>query len=185
MRVGKLIALGILLIIGVSFLLWFAKPQQTWSIIIQADAIITLILVTLYYAIQTQKMVKQEKISLDEEKKRRSVDFWQSRLTEFFIPLKINLLKWQTVMKFKPFSVGEHLKTLSEFIEIMSKAYMLTAEMSNSLISFMNMFKFQKRDKVEEAEKYEIIEKTEELLKKGIFSCILVDIFRLNRNSYI
>ena len=133
---------------------------------IQAEAIITLVFITMFYASQTQKLVEQEKISLDEEKKRKTVDFWRSRLTEFFIPLKINLQKLQKVVNFEPFSSDEFSKTLSEFIELMSKAYMLTTEMNNSLISFMSMFKFQKRDKVVEAEKYNINEQTEELLKK-------------------
>jgi len=133
---------------------------------IQAEAIITLVFVTIFYAIQTQKLVKQQKISLDEEKKRRTVDFWQSRLTEFFLPLRINLQKLQAIMEFKPFSADEFSKTLSELIELMSKAYMLSLELNNALISFTNMFKFQRRDKVEEGEKYAIIEQSVELLKK-------------------
>ena len=133
---------------------------------IQAEAIITLVFVTIFYAIQTQKLVKQEKISLDEEKKRRTVDFWRSRLTEFFLPLRINLQKLQTVVKFEPFSSDEFSKIISEFIELMSKAYMLSPEMNNALISFTGMFRFQRRDKVEEGEKYAIIEQSGELLKK-------------------
>ena len=133
---------------------------------IQAWAVVTLAVITGIYAYQTFKLVQQEKISLDEEKKRRTVDFWQSRLTEFFIPLKINLQKLQKVVKLEPFSSDEFSKTISEFIELMSKAYMLSPELNNSLISFLNMFKFQKREKVEEGERYAIIEQSEELLKK-------------------
>ena len=133
---------------------------------IQAWAVVTLAVITGIYAYQTFKLVQQEKISLNEEKKRRTVDFWQSRLTEFFLPLRINLQKLVAIMEFKPFSVAEFSKTLSEFTELMSKAYMLSPELNNSLISFLNMFKFQKREKVEEAEKYAINEQSEELLKK-------------------
>ena len=133
---------------------------------IQAWAVVTLAVITGIYAYQTFKLVQQEKIALDEEKKRRTVDFWQSRLTEFFIPLKINLQKLQKVVKLEPFSSDEFSKTISAFIELMSKAYMLSPELNNSLISFLNMFKFQKREKVEEGEKYAIIEQSEELLKK-------------------
>ena len=160
-----LIILVFIWILASIFVLILLCPQI--DEMIQAEAIITLVFVTIFYAIQTQKLVKQEKISLEEEKKRRTVDFWQSRLIEFFLPLRINLQKLQEiVMEFRPFSSDEFSKTLSEFIELMSKAYMLSPELNNSLISFLNMFKFQKREKVEEAEKYAINEQSEELLKK-------------------
>lgn len=166
MKKERLFIFWLLAIIIASVLLIFLKPQQTINNVIQSIAIITLVFVTWVYAKRTKDLVEQEKISLEEEKKRRSVDFWRSRLTEFFIPLKINLQKLQKVVKFEPFSSDEFSKTLSEFIELMSKAYMLTAEMNNSLISFMSYFKFQRRDKVEEGEIYAIIEQSEELLKK-------------------
>jgi len=159
-----LIIIGLIWFIISIPVLIFLCPQIDQMI--QAEAIVTLVFVTIFYAIQTQKLVKQEKISLDEEKKRRTVDFWQSRLTEFFIPLKINLQKLQKVVKFEPFSSDEFSKIISEFIELMSKAYMLSSEMNNALISFTSMFKFQRRDKVEEGEKYAIIEQSVELLKK-------------------
>lgn len=149
---------------------------------IQAWAVVTLAVITGIYAYQTFKLVQQEKISLSEEKKRRTVDFWQSRLTEFFIPLKINLQKMQKVVKFEPFSSDAFSKTLSEFIELMSKAYMLSPELNNSLISFLNMFKFQKREKVEEGEKYAINEQSGELIKKvnieiGIFEYKINEVY--------
>jgi len=42
---------------------------------VQAWAIITLVFITLYYAIQTQKLVEQERISLEEEIKIRIANF--------------------------------------------------------------------------------------------------------------
>ena len=160
-----LIILVFIWILASIFVLILLCPQI--DEMIQAEAIITLVFVTIFYAIQTQKLVKQEKISLEEEKKRKTVDFWQSRLIEFFLPLRINLQKLQViVMEFRPFSSDEFSKIISEFIELMSKAYMLSPEMNNALISFTGMFRFQRRDKVEEGEKYAIIEQSVELLKK-------------------
>lgn len=156
-----IVLLGILTSIPIWIFLWYETDK-----LIQSQLIIVLIVITIYYAIQTQKLVKQEKISLEEEKRKRSVDFLRERLIEFYLPLKFNLLKLQEVIQYKPFPIDEYIKIISEFTEIMSKGYMLTAEMNNSLISFMSIFKFQIRDKVEDRDKYYINEQTEEFLKK-------------------
>jgi len=118
MRVGKLIVLGSLLIIGISFLLWFAKPQQTWSIIIQADAIITLILVTWAYAIRTKDLVDQQKISLEEQKKKRTIDFWERRINEFYEPFFDKLNKMRSKINLDTFGkkIAENiLKDVEDF----------------------------------------------------------------------
>ena len=46
---------------------------------VQAETIITLVFVTIFYAIQTQKLVRQEKISLEEQKKKNLANFWEGR----------------------------------------------------------------------------------------------------------
>ena len=153
---------GIVAFILVLIFLWPEKDK-----IIQSELIVILVCITGYYAIQTQRLVKQEKISLEEEKKKRTADFWRERLTEFHLPLKINLLKLEPAMKFKPFPVDEYIKTLSEIVGLMSKRYILSQELDDSLISFLGAFKFhEKRLELEEEEKEEIIKKSEELIKK-------------------
>ena len=54
--------------------------------IIQAELIVILISITLFYAIQTQKLVRQEESSLAELKRKRTMDFWEKRLIEFYEP---------------------------------------------------------------------------------------------------
>jgi len=166
MRKGWLIFFWLLTIVIVLILLIFVEAKGKTGNIIQSIAIITLVFVTWFYAKQAQKLVEQEKKSLDEEKKRRTVDFWKSRLTEFFIPLKINLKKLQEIVKPEHFSPDEFSKAISEFIELMNKAYMLSPDINNSLISFVSMFEFQRRDKLYEGDGYNINERAEELLKK-------------------
>lgn len=177
MRVGKLIALGILLIIGISFLLWFAKPQQTWSIIIQADAIITLILVTLYYAKQTQNLVAQEKESLDEGKKVRNANFGEKRLKYFYLPAfkGLNELKRQLekpVIYYELFS-----KTIGTYADIfLDNIHMSLIDDKKKLSelneAFYSIRKEVKKGKLEKETKDKILIKIDEiykLLEKRIF----------------
>ncbi len=136
---------------------------------VEAWAIVTLVFVTIYYAIQTKRLVKQEKISLEDAKEKRSADFWQQRLNEFYMPLKVNLFRLKTVLEFKPFSVDEMLQTLLEFIELSKKAYMLSEEFNDLFVSFVRVFKpvadFRKEPQ-EETWKDEIIEELEKLSKQ-------------------
>jgi len=82
----NLLFLWLSIIIIVSLLLIFLKPSEKLNNIIQAIAIITLVFITGFYANQTQKLVEQEKISLEEEKKKRDADFWEKRINEFYKP---------------------------------------------------------------------------------------------------
>lgn len=86
MKKERLFIFWLLAIIVASVLLIFLKPQETINNIIQAIAIITLIFVTWVYAKRTKDLVDQEKISLEEEKKRRDAEHWEKRINEFFMP---------------------------------------------------------------------------------------------------
>lgn len=76
-----LVIIGIILFILVGIILYPEKDK-----IIQAELIVILVSITLFYAIQTQKLVRQEKSSLAELKRKRKADFWEKRLLEFYKP---------------------------------------------------------------------------------------------------
>ena len=138
MRVGKLIVLGSLLIIGVSFLLWFAKPQKTWSIIIQADAIITLILVTWVYAKRTKDLVDQEKIALEDQIKKRRADFGKKLLEEFYVPFKSKLAKMKGIIKVDPNSIKQVVIYRKELLELISgHENIITRETHNAIVDLL------------------------------------------------
>jgi hypothetical protein len=54
---------------------------------IQAASVITLVFVTMYYAVQTQALVKEEQRSLKEETDKRVAEYGEKRIKEFLIPL--------------------------------------------------------------------------------------------------
>ena len=134
---------------------------------IQAEAIITLVFITMFYARQTQELVKREELSLEEGKKKRTADFLRERLTEFYLPLYLNLIHIESVVKFKPFLLEEWDKTISELLRILSKRYMLKQELSESLVSLMYTFK-PIETKIEPEEDWisEMAEKAKELREK-------------------
>lgn len=95
MKKERLFIFWFMAIIIASVLLVFLKPQETINNIIQAIAIITLVFVTWVYAKRTKDLVEQEKISLEEQKKKRTIDFWEKRINEFYKPFidKLNTMR--------------------------------------------------------------------------------------------
>jgi len=86
----KIVILWFLIILGVSILLYFLSENNIINNIVQADAIITLVFITYFYARQTQNLVEQEKKSLQEEKNKRYADFGEKRLKHFYYPITDN-----------------------------------------------------------------------------------------------
>ena len=93
----SLIVIACLVLILVCILLYPEKDE-----IIQAELIVILVSITLFYAIQTQRLVKEEKRLVKEEKrlvkeekKKNTADFWEKRLVEFYKPFidKLNNMK--------------------------------------------------------------------------------------------
>ena len=78
--------IGILAFILVLIFLWPEKDKS-----VQAELIVILICITGYYAIQAQKLVKQQKLSLDEEKNKRVAEFGEKRIEDFLHVLKVEL----------------------------------------------------------------------------------------------
>jgi hypothetical protein len=58
---------------------------------IQAASVITLVFITLFYAVQTQALVKEERRALEEEKKKRAADFGERKIIVLLGPLSEKL----------------------------------------------------------------------------------------------
>ena len=65
---------------------------------VSAIAMVTLVIVTMFYARQTEKQAQYLRMSLEENKKKRTVDFWERRIAEFYKPYldKLNRMKLET-----------------------------------------------------------------------------------------
>jgi len=92
MRKGQLIILCLLIIALVSIILWNIEAQGKISNMIQAGAIIALVFFTLFYAIQTQRLVEKQEKSIIEERKRRDAEFADRKLQDFFSPMIYKLV---------------------------------------------------------------------------------------------
>ncbi len=123
--------IGLLLFLFVFYII--CKQDISTSDKIQAGAIIGLVFITLFYAWQTQQLVKHQKILLLDEQKKRMADFWLRRLNEYYIPFTLNLTKVQATLKFKPLNDEELLKDLNTYVEkIYTNEYMVSKDVSNS-----------------------------------------------------
>jgi hypothetical protein len=83
-----LIGVAVFIVINIAF---FLLNDNQINNSIQATAVIGLILVTWFYAIQTQKLVEEEKKSLDEEKEKRRAEYGEKRIEYFMNPLFFGL----------------------------------------------------------------------------------------------
>ncbi|MCX6565200.1 MAG: hypothetical protein NTW38_02050 [Candidatus Aminicenantes bacterium] len=61
------------------------------SDIVQAQAVISLVLITWYYAIQTKKLVNEQIRFRSDTKRKIEVDFLEKRIDDFFHPLWVDL----------------------------------------------------------------------------------------------
>lgn len=99
MRRGWLILFWLLTIIIVSILLVFLGAKGKTSSTIQAIAIITLLFITWFYAKQTQRLVEQQKISLEEDRKKREADFGERIVKEYFMPMMTRCTRLEGTLK--------------------------------------------------------------------------------------
>ncbi len=131
--------IGIALWLSACFIIY----KQTDLLIsdkIQALAIVTLIFVTIFYAIQTQRLVKQEKISLEEQKKKNHADFWERKLKEYFLPVRIALMDFIGLLSIKALPSDEIKKEVLKISDLFAKAIMMSKETMDSLNSLMDEF---------------------------------------------
>lgn len=118
-------------------LVLFRYSQQTISNILQAQAVITLVLVTWFYAQQTKYLVDEQKNAIRETKRKIQVDFLERRISEFYHPYILLLDKIKDVLNS---SEIEHLRADS-FHEELSSLYFKREYMTNisiTLVSSMN-----------------------------------------------
>lgn len=85
---------------------------------IQTVAIITLVFITQFYAKQTQALVNQEKISLEEEKKKRYADFGEKRIDDFYNPLLVELGKLRGILDGPSINTSEVRQHKMQILEI-------------------------------------------------------------------
>lgn len=105
---------------------------------VQAWAIITLVYITLYYAIQTQKLVEQERISLEEERKIRIANFGEKRLKEFYLPLTRELTNILGALQgTEPEKIEYINESFHNFINILlEKHYLGTSSINEKIKNF-------------------------------------------------
>jgi len=141
MKKERIFIFWLLAIIIALVLLVFLKPQETISNIIQAIAIITLIFVTWVYAKRTKDLVDQEKFSLEEQKKKRIIDFWKKRITEFYKPFIDKLDKLKITMNKRSIDgkkVIDEIDDLRDFFK--EKKYMISILKSNEIELLQDAF---------------------------------------------
>ncbi len=80
-----LVIVGLMLFFSSNDIVIFSMSQLI-SNIIQAVAVVTLVLVTGFYAMQTQKQAKFSKSLFDEQKLKRDLEFNERRLKFFYNP---------------------------------------------------------------------------------------------------
>ena len=141
MKKERIFIFWLLAIIIALVLLVFLKPQETISNIVQAIAIITLIFVTWVYAKRTKDLVDQEKFSLEEQKKKRIIDFWEKRITEFYKPFIDKLDKLKITMNKRSIDgkkVIDEIDDLRDFFK--EKKYMISILKSNEIELLQDAF---------------------------------------------
>lgn len=178
-------------ILGISgiaiFLLVLALLYPEVDKIIQSELIVILVVITLFYAIQTQKLAEHEKKIFEDERNKRIAMYAENNLHEFYSPFSVNIfllnkkieaLNWQN---FK----GE-LDKIDEFFEkeiselILKYLYLAPTE-TTGLTTIMNMFSEDLDElKQDEEEKFyllkqsclETLESISKSIYKKLFDCM-------------
>lgn len=166
------IILGIVLLFSGCFIIYKQTELQI-SDKIQAWCILTLVFITGFYAVQTQKLVEQQKNFLNEELIRRSIEFREKRFRELYSPLGTLTAELSRALEHEPNSVGKIESLISETINLVYKYYyMLSSDATTKLIMEMvNFLKEHEYEKILGSEmfdkwKEEVLQKIENAMKK-------------------
>lgn len=162
-RKKDLIIIGLIWIIVSIAILIMLCPEA--GEMIQAEAIITLVFVTIFYAKQTQKLVEQEEKSLKEEIKKRNADFEEKKLKEFYNPFKYLLFILRTIVENEASPLKPILELHAKIARLgSSHGQMVTKELEDKAVELLN-YLYKIKDINEEDEKQLEIWR-EEALKK-------------------
>lgn len=91
--------------------------------------------ITIYYAIQTQKLVKKQEESTNEERKRRDAEFADKKLQEFFSPMILRLVSLKNDI--------EGLKTSAELVTFVKKLEIILIKMSGLMEKYMYLLPYE------------------------------------------
>ncbi len=133
--------------------IFFLRSNQL-SEKVQAGSVIALIFLTGYYAKQTQKLVEEQRKSLEVEIEKRQAEYGEKRIIDFFSPLFNNLLELHTALQgilhsgpektagpMKEYYEEELTKAraaLSEIKEVFySKQYMVNSFLGRDILDFI------------------------------------------------
>ena len=174
----KIKSIHFLWILGIAiFLLVLALLYPEIDKIIQSELIVILVVVTLFYAIQTQELVKHEKESFEEERKKQTALFAEKILHEFHSPFSVNLFllnKKIEGLNWKNFR--DEIDEIDEFFtkeisELILKYSYLSPKETIGLTATINMF-FKDINELKENEeekfytvKHEFLETIKSILK--------------------
>ena len=132
-----LIIIGLIWIIVSIAILIMLCPEV--GEMIQAEAIITLVFVTIFYARQTQRLVEQEEKSLKEEIKKRNADFEEKKLKEFYNPFKYLLFDLRFIVENEASPLKPTLELRAKIAKLGSGyGHMTTKELEDKAVDLLN-----------------------------------------------
>jgi hypothetical protein len=161
----------ILWIFGIAiFLLVLALLYPEIDKIIQSELIVILVVITWFYAIQTKRIVEQEKKTFEQERKEQIAMYAENKLQEFYIPFSFKLIRlnknieelnWQNFRDEKDKADEFFTKEISELIQ--KYAYLAPKE-TVGLTATINLF-YKDMDKLKENEEEKFYGIKQEFLK--------------------
>lgn len=167
---GKTLFIGATICVVIaSLVLAFISNEKQIRVynIIQAAAIILLVFVTMFYAIQTKTQAYLTKQIIEEEQKKRLADFGERRIKETLRPLgeylmMIDVLLGEQKVDFK--SLNEEI---NKFIMLHFKnGYMLTKQLNKDILKFRSQINSDVSDLRKRIEYNDIKQAANELRKE-------------------
>ena len=156
----SLIVIACLVLILVCILLYPEKDE-----IIQAELIVILVSITLFYAIQTQRLVKEEKRLVKEEKKKNTADFWEKRLVEFYKPFIDKLNNMKNAVYTKPINKDRIFEIYKNTTDLIWKRDYMISEKTCKKIEKLTMILFETQNYRERDSLKEFTDLEEEVRK--------------------
>ncbi|MGB2764118.1 MAG: hypothetical protein WBC20_06860 [Candidatus Aminicenantaceae bacterium] len=133
-----LMIIGIIWIIVSILILIILCPEV--GEMIQAEALITLVFVTIFYAKQTQNLVEQEKISLEDQKSKRRADYGEKKLKEFYNPLKYKIHKLKNTIIVQPNLIKPIILLYNDILKLGSEhEYFVKKENEEVIVELLNV----------------------------------------------